>query len=144
MLFLLSLLAWTAARGVGLAVADRTEDRPRAAAALGAASAGGVDLARTASPVLDGPRDLRVVERVAEADVHRCGLQADRAERERRRAATLPRFPRSLAGRGETMLGILLRLSGCAWIMCFLPCGPGSILSMSPSKTELVATIPGR
>jgi hypothetical protein len=73
MLFLL-LLVGMGARNGGRTVPDRPEDGLRAASALGAAAASGVDLARVAGPFLDNPHHLSVGQRVAEADVHGFGI----------------------------------------------------------------------
>src|SRR5215212_8245283 len=57
--------------GPGRSLADDAEDRPGATATLRVAAAGGVHVARAAGAVGDGPLDLHISQRVAEADVHR-------------------------------------------------------------------------
>src|SRR5688572_21179982 len=54
----------------GLHLPDQAQDGPGAAPALGLAVAGGVDLARPVRALAHGVRELRLGERVAEADNH--------------------------------------------------------------------------
>src|SRR4051794_22991095 len=75
---------------------ERAEDAGGAAAALGAAAAAGVDLAGPAGPVAYGLFDLRVADRIAEAEIHSrllsrhaCGGAAWRGPR---RVAVMGRF----------------------------------------------------
>jgi len=77
MLFLLSFLFGLDAGGRGRGVPDHPKERLRAGAALGTAATGGVDIAWAAGAIAEGKSDLRVAQRIAEANIHPRG--SDRA-----------------------------------------------------------------
>src|SRR4051812_44505964 len=76
MLFLhLSFLVYSGDEGLGRSVPDDSEHRLRAATALRAAAAGGVDIAWAVGAASDGVPDLHIAQRVAEANIHPDGLR---------------------------------------------------------------------
>jgi len=75
MVFLLSFLIGLDAGVRGRSVPDHPKERFRAAAALCAAATGGVDIAWAAGAIPDGMSDLRIVQRIAEANIHPDGLR---------------------------------------------------------------------
>src|SRR3954452_17972236 len=75
MVFLLLFLLGLDAGVRGRSVPDHPKERLRAAAALCAAATGGVDIAWAAGAIPDGMSDLRVAQRIAEANIHLDGLR---------------------------------------------------------------------
>src|SRR4051794_15027742 len=74
-LFLQLFLTYLTVGGRGRGIPDHPEDCFRTAATLRMAAARGVDVAWAVRAVLDGMSDLRLTQRIAEADVHRQRLR---------------------------------------------------------------------